>query len=186
MSFPSEMVTDASVWIDLQYGSVTQCIFDADATWVFPDVIAREELAPLDDGDLVDGISCGKIQITTLTSSEVTLTAHLACKYRRPSRNDLMALSVSLSRDGMLLTGDGGLREAGEAERVNDHGTLWDLDTHGCTRAYAGFRGRRNGPGLLPGQLFHRDFHSSRLVCGVPHSRHTETHGRDDRMAKTK
>lgn len=49
-------------------------------------------------------------------------------RYAKPGRNDLLALVLALEQGRGLLTGDGDLRAAAEAEDVDVHGTLWLME----------------------------------------------------------
>ena len=48
--------------------------------------------------------------------------------YRKPGFNDLLALALAKQENCPLLTGDGKLREAADAEQVEVRGTLWVVE----------------------------------------------------------
>ena len=116
------VVTDANIVIDLVAGGLLEEMFRLPG-WEFcvPDVLYEEELAD-HHGLLLTGLG---LKIETLPADAVEYVAGLRQRYRGPSTNDLFALALARSRGGVLLSGDGPLRKAAEAEGVEIHGTLW-------------------------------------------------------------
>lgn len=116
-------VTDTNVWIDLQTGGLLDSVFELEVRWLIPDLVERELGANL-SARLVEW---GLI-IRPLDGEEIEAVVALGGESIRPSRTDLSTLVVADSENGILVTGDGALRDAAEAEGTGVHGTLWIVD----------------------------------------------------------
>jgi len=114
------VVSDANVFIDLAVGGLVKQLFRLPEDIAVPDVLFSEELAEhhayLREMGLV---------VLVVRPDGVRRATVLASKYRRPNRNDLLALALAEQERCALLTGDRYLREAASAEGVEVHGTLW-------------------------------------------------------------
>ena len=118
-------VTDANVWIDLDYGGLLGRAFELGDDLVIPDVIFYEEVFTPDTGLL---LRLG-IQVSGLTGAQLTaLIDTLAGRYPRASLRDLSSLILARDEGSVLVTGDKALRKAAEKEGVEVHGVLWVLD----------------------------------------------------------
>lgn len=125
-------VTDANIWIDMDKGQIIDKALRLPLRLAAPDVIIHELKNP--DGKLL--VQAG-LRVLELSGSEVYLTYELAQRYPAPSRADIFALALALSRKGILITGDKSLRKAAMKEEVPVRGTLWVLDEmirHGIAR----------------------------------------------------
>ncbi|MBE0616706.1 MAG: type II toxin-antitoxin system VapC family toxin [Proteobacteria bacterium] len=115
-------VPDANVWIDLADGGLLAEAFQVGVEWLTLDLTA---------GELV---SCGAdlmalgLRTATLPGPQVAEMFTLRGRYPKPSLTDIGALVLAKYVGGILVTGDGDLRKAAEAEGVPLHGTLWILD----------------------------------------------------------
>lgn len=85
-----------------------------------PDVLYLRELA--EQHARLPGLG---LRILSLQPDAITDAEALRAKCRRPSMNDLFALALARAEGCPLLSGDGNLRSAAEAEHVEVHGTLW-------------------------------------------------------------
>lgn len=117
-------VTDANIWIDLDEGGLLGRVFDLGDDLSIPDLIFAELRTP--DTSLLEELGLKIVGLSGFQLADVQ--ANLARRYPKPSVVDLTALVVARDQDLVLLTGDGALREAGEAEGVEVHGVLWLLD----------------------------------------------------------
>lgn len=117
------LVTDSTVWIDLDRAGLVEEMFRLGHELRAPDVIIAELLEPL-GSELVER---GLIAVE-LTGAQVLEVERLVAQYPRPSSGDVFALEVAVVHRATLLTGDRALREAATRERVAVHGTLWVLD----------------------------------------------------------
>jgi len=124
------LITDANIWIDLQVGKVLAEAVKLDFDLVLPDVIHAEfegrQQAVFDDLSLL--LELGHIRSGELDAEGVALAFTLGEKYPAPQRPDLFALAMAMIEEAILVTGDGDLRKAAEAEKIEVHGTLWLLD----------------------------------------------------------
>ena len=117
-------VTDANVWIDLDHGGLLGRAFDLGDDLLVPDIVFAELLSP--DTDLLLRLGLRVVGLTGAQLSEIQGT--MAGRYNRASRRDLASLIYARDHGVTLLTGDGPLRKAATAERVEVHGVLWLLD----------------------------------------------------------
>ncbi len=118
------VVSDSSVLIDLERGSLFAAAFALPLEFCVPDLLYRRELEPYGGARLV---AMG-LKVLDLDSAAVAR----AIRYRRTapalSLPDAFALSLAQHIQGTLLTGDGRLRRLADGEHVPCHGLLWLLD----------------------------------------------------------
>jgi predicted nucleic acid-binding protein len=114
------VVSDANILIDFEEAGLVLSIFQLDIVLAVPDVIFAEELEARHAHLREQGLT-----VLELEPASIDDALSLARRYRRPSRNDLMALALARQERCPLLTGDGHLRSAATAEGVEVHGTLW-------------------------------------------------------------
>ena len=114
------LVSDANIFIDVSVANLSAPMFRIGDTIATPDVIYQQELQEL-HSDL-PGLG---LRIEQLSSSGVAEVERLRTTYSDPSSNDLFALALAKTNEWTLLSGDGALREAANAEAVVVHGTLW-------------------------------------------------------------
>lgn len=117
-------VTDANIWIDIHNADLLDAVFELEHTWRTPDIIVRDEVLTVDRSLLVE---LG-LDVRTLSGEELNQIAALNGRYPNPSPKDLAVLVVADADDGIVVTGDGALRDAAEAEGATVHGVLWVLD----------------------------------------------------------
>lgn len=115
------VVTDANIIIDLAAGGLLEEMFRLPA-WEFcvPDTLYVEELA--EHYGVLPGLG---LKVLTQPPEAVDYVSQLRLRYRGPSINDLFALALAKNLGCVLLSGDGPLRTAANAEGVELHGTLW-------------------------------------------------------------
>jgi predicted nucleic acid-binding protein len=113
------LVSDANIFIDFIVAGLTAELFRLPHEIVVPDVLYEQELA----GRHAHLLNLG-LQVRGLTGSQVSDAYRLQVKYREPSVNDLLALTLAKSLDCPLVTGDRRLRAAAEAEGLQLLGTL--------------------------------------------------------------
>jgi hypothetical protein len=117
-------VTDANIWIDVHNADLLDAVFELPFTWWTPDIVLRNELLTVDQTLLVE---LG-LEVRTLSGQELNRILELNAEYPNPSPRDLAVLVVADVDDGIVVTGDGPLRSAAEAEGQTVHGVLWVLD----------------------------------------------------------
>ena len=117
-------VTDANIWIDVHNADLLDAVFELPFTWRTPDIVLRNEVLTVDRTLLVE---LG-LEERTLSGHELNRIQKLNGSYPHPSPRDLAVLVVADADGGIVVTGDGPLRSAAEAEGLSVHGVLWVLD----------------------------------------------------------
>jgi len=118
------LVSDTSVLIDLERGSLLESMFSLSATFAVPDVLYERELKGYGGENL---LALG-LKVLELDGDGVLLAQAYRAQSKQISLPDCFALALA-HRDGhTLLTGDGALRALAESEGVECHGVLWVVD----------------------------------------------------------
>ena len=146
------VVTDANIIIDLAAGGLLEEMFRLPA-WEFcvPDTLYVEALA--EHYGVLPGLG---LKVLTQPPEAVDYVSQLRLRYRGPSINDLFALALAKNLGCVLLSGDGPLRTAANAEGVELHGTLWlvealiDGRVIGVERVAAAYEAMRLDGSRLP------------------------------------
>jgi hypothetical protein len=115
-------VADANLWIDLAAGGLFAEAFQIGIHWVTLDLTARELVSC--EADLM---ALG-LDVVGLPGAQIAEIVSMRDQHPKPSFNDIAALVLARYIHGVLVTGDGDLRRAAEAEGVALHGVLWVLD----------------------------------------------------------
>lgn len=118
------LVSDTSVLIDLERGSLLESAFRLPFTFTVPDLLYARELENHGGADLV---RLG-LRVEELDGSAVALALGYRRRRRSLSLPDSFALALAKTKAWTLLSGDRGLRELAEEEDVACHGVLWLLD----------------------------------------------------------
>lgn len=118
------LVSDTSVLIDVERGSLLDACFGLPFSLVVPDLLYRRELKEYGGPGLIKR----GLRIEELLGDGVLL----ALGYRRTNRSlslpDSFALALAKINSWTLLAGDGDLRELARSEEVACHGVLWLID----------------------------------------------------------
>ena len=117
-------VTDANIWIDLHNTDLLDAAFRLDCTWRTPNIVVRDEVLTV-DCDLLMNLG---LDVRTLSGDELNRISTLSGRYPNPSPRDLSVLVVADVDDGIVVSGDGPLRDAARNEGMTVHGVLWVLD----------------------------------------------------------
>ena len=117
------LVSDTSVIIDLERGTLLEDLFRLPFEFAVPDLLFRRELA----GPLGDRLVALGLRVEELTSIEIT-RATVRRERKELSTADTFAFAIAESRGWPLLTGDGGLRRLAVECRMEFHGVLWICD----------------------------------------------------------
>ena len=117
-------VSDTSVLIDLERGSLMEAVFRLSFEIVVPDLLYERELRPHGGDDLL----ARGLRVMELEGSGVDRA--LVYRRRRPALSlvDAFALALVVRNGWTLLTGDRELRNLANAEGAACHGLLWVLD----------------------------------------------------------
>ena len=118
------LVSDTSVLIDLERGSLLEAAFACGHQMVVPDLLYDQELAP-ENGPLLKQMG---LLVVELTSEEVGFAQAVRIKNAKLSLPDCFALSCARRPEHLLMTGDGPLRAEAQGKKINCRGLLWLLD----------------------------------------------------------
>ena len=118
------LVSDTSVLIDLDRGSLVEPSFRLPFEFTVPDLLYERELKEHGGPDF---IRLG-LRVEELDGDEVAIALGYLRKHRSLSLPDSFALALAKTNSWTLLSGDRGLRELAEEEEVVCHGALWLLD----------------------------------------------------------
>ena len=118
------LVSDTSVLIDLERGSLLETSFRLPFEFAVPDLLYQQELKDHGGGALIElGLS-----VEELDGEGVALALSYRRRRRSLSLPDSFALALAKFRAWTLLSGDGDLRELATEEKVACHGVLWLID----------------------------------------------------------
>ena len=118
------LVSDTSVLIDLDRGSLVEPTFRLPFEFTVPDLLYERELK---DHGGPEFVRLG-LRVAELGGDEVALALSYLRKRRSLSLPDSFALALAKSNSWILLSGDRGMRELAVEEKVSCHGVLWLLD----------------------------------------------------------
>ena len=117
------VVSDTSVLIDLERGSLLEAAFRLPFAFAVPDLLYERELR----GNRGDRLLKLGLRVSALDGSGVEQA--LAYRKHEPALSlpDCFALALATRGDWMLLTGDAALRRLAQQVKVACHGLLWLL-----------------------------------------------------------
>jgi hypothetical protein len=118
------LVSDTSILIDLERGSLLQAAFSCGLTMIVPDLLYERELEP-ENGPFLRKLGLG---VVALTPEEVTYAQRLKAECKNLSLPDCFALSCAARTDHVLVTGDSSLRNEAIVRLGKAYGLLWMLD----------------------------------------------------------
>ena len=107
------LISDANILIDLEDAELTALLFRLPFRVMAPDLLFFDELAAEHPHLIGLGLELGEVKPAAIAETQV-----LAARYRRPSRNDCLALALAKQEHCPLATGDRDLAEAARAEAV--------------------------------------------------------------------
>jgi len=135
------LVTDTSVIIDLEHGSLLEASFRLDCRFVVPDLLYKEELKKNFNGEELMRLG---LVIEQLDDDGASLAQAYRLQNLHLSRPDCSALALARTLPGVLLTGDNDLKQFAIEKSVECHGVLWLLDEMG-NAGVANFQQLYNG-----------------------------------------
>lgn len=118
------LVSDTSVLVDLERGSLLAASFQLPFQFAVPDLLYQRELEGYGGDEL---IRLG-LAVEELDGDGIARALHYQKQAPALSLPDSFALVLAQTRKWVLLSGDGTLRRVAENERVECHGVLWLLD----------------------------------------------------------
>ena len=125
------VVSDTSVLIDLERGSLLEAAFRLPFSFAVPDLLYEQELKAQSGARLRElGLQIGELDGHGVATA-------LTYRTREPALSlpDCFALALATQGDWTLLTGDSALRKLAHALSVECHGVLWLLDEMLSARA---------------------------------------------------
>ena len=124
MSVAKVLVSDTSVLIDLDRGSLVEPAFRLPFEFIVPDLLYERELRGYGGTEFVRP----GLRVEELDGNGVSLALGYLRRRRSLSVPDSFALALAKTNAWTLLSGDRGLRELAEEEDVRCHGVLWLFD----------------------------------------------------------
>lgn len=118
------LVSDTSIIIDLERGSLLRACFGLPFRFAVPDVLYSRELLEHGGPDLVE---LG-LEIAELDGAGVALAKGIGKSNAGLSLPDCFALALAKVNGWALLTGDGRLRHEADQQAVKCNGLLWLID----------------------------------------------------------
>ncbi len=123
MAFPSVLVTDTNIWIDLDNGGILAEVFHLPYRFLVPDFAIPELIHP----------RWQTLQVLGLVASELDPDSIQELFNMRPnfanlSLIDLAAFLLAKTLEATLITGDSRLKELATTNYICVHGLLWLLD----------------------------------------------------------
>ena len=118
------LVSDTSVLIDLERGSLLVPCFHLSFALAVPDLLYERELKDYGGNHLLE---LG-LRVEALENDGVALSQSYQRNNQSLSMPDSFALALAKTNSQTLLSGDRGLRELAEKEKVECHGVLWLLN----------------------------------------------------------
>lgn len=118
--------SDSNIWFDFVMIGKPDLPFRLNHQFFLSDITYAEELESPET--LRNELATLGLQITSLSSKELSTAQSLATEYGRISLNDAFSLSIAKSRHWILLTGDKALMDAARNEGVECHGSIWIYD----------------------------------------------------------
>ena len=118
------LVSDTSVLVDLERGSLLEASFRLPFRFSVPDLLYERELKNWGGEELIRlGLSVEELDGDGVQRA-------LAYRQQAPALSlpDCFALALAQTRSWVLLSGDSALRQIAVAEAVECHGVLWLLD----------------------------------------------------------
>ena len=132
------IVSDSSCLIDLRKASLLEAFLDLPYEILIPNTLFEEELVRFTPAQK-DLLVQGGLQVMDLPGERVLRAQAIARDLPHLSVHDGFAFALAEScEDGILLTGDGGLRTLAVNSGMDVHGVLWVIDeihTHGLASA---------------------------------------------------
>lgn len=118
------LVSDTSVLVDLERGSLLTAAFRLPYQFAVPDLLYKRELEGYGGDEL---IRLG-LEVEELDGDGIARALQYQQQAPALSLPDSFALALAQTRKWVLLSGDGTLRRVAANERVECHGVLWLLD----------------------------------------------------------
>ena len=118
------LVSDTSVLIDLERGSLLETSFRLSFEFAVPDLLFKQELEDYGGQRLIE---LG-LRIEELDEEGTKQAINFKREIPSLSTPDSFAFALASKNSWTLLAGDGALRKLANTQKVNCHGVLWLMD----------------------------------------------------------
>jgi len=121
------LVSDASILIDLAKWSLLEDLFKLPFEFAIPDALYDDELIDLGGIDRAELKGLG-LRVETLDPDGMAQAVAYQAAKPKLTIHDCFAVTLAVTNDWPLLTGDKRMRTLAEQEQVEVHGILWLID----------------------------------------------------------
>lgn len=121
------LVSDASILIDLAKWSLLNELFKLPFEFVVPDALYDDELIDLGEIDREYLKELG-LRIESLDAEGMARAISLQAVQPKLTLHDCLAVTLALTNDWTLLTGDKRMRSVATSRAVQVHGVLWVIE----------------------------------------------------------
>ena len=121
------LVSDASILIELSKWSLLEALFALPFEFAVPDALYEDELIDLGEIDRKQLKALG-LRVESLDSAGMARALSYRTARPKLTLHDCLAVTLAVTNDWALLTGDKRMRALAEAERIEVHGVLWVID----------------------------------------------------------
>lgn len=145
------LVSDASILIELSKWSLLEALFALPFEFAVPDALYEDELIDLGEIDRKQLKALG-LRVESLDSAGMARALSYRTARPKLTLHDCLAVTLAVTNDWALLTGDKRMRALAEEERIEVHGVLWVIDLFakhrilGNARLAAALRGMLDDP----------------------------------------
>ena len=121
------LVSDASILIELAKWSLLEDLFKLPFEFAVPDALYEDELIDLGEIDRKQLQALG-LRIESLDAEGVAQALRYQKARPKLTVHDCFAVTLAVTNDWALLTGDKRMRALADEEHVEVHGVLWVID----------------------------------------------------------
>lgn len=121
------LVSDASILLELAKWSLLGALFQLPFEFAVPDALYEDELIDLGDiaKEQLEGLG---LRIESLDADGMARAAAYQAARPKLTLHDCLAVTLAVTNDWPLLTGDRRMRALADEERIEVHGVLWVID----------------------------------------------------------
>jgi predicted nucleic acid-binding protein len=121
------LVSDASILIDLAKWSLLEALFELPFEFAVPDALFEDELIDLGEVDR-DRLMALGLRVESLNAEGMARAVAYQTAQPKLTLHDCLAVTLAVTNDWPLLTGDKRMRALADEEHLEVHGVLWVID----------------------------------------------------------
>lgn len=121
------LVSDASILIELAKWSLLRALFELPFEFAVPDALYEDELIDLGEVDREQLRELG-LRVESLDAEGMSRAVAYQTARPKLTLHDCLALTLAVTNDWSLLTGDKRMRALADDEHIEVHGVLWVID----------------------------------------------------------